>query len=531
MKKTSISRSIIYFLAVSCFLCSCSDPPIDTRSVIPADALVYLETRDLGKAISAITDNEKFRTAAKTAPNVSPLNGMKLSVAVTGFETKEDPVDGEGSVLNFQPRFVAVLETNAWNFQANSFAENKLGEFINDTYGGDVELMTSSKYDGKFYTWTAKDGRKAFALVQGSVVYFGNDVSAIEKCQAVKRGEADPIAGNEKLDNADRLASGFVSREGMAQLSNIIGISLAMNAGEDTDIRSFVARVLPEILRNSVDELTWESTKTENGISDRYAIDLNNEIVEAAKISFAKSGTAINNFAEFVPQNAASATRYDLSDPKVAWQKIVETVRSRTDAISGNLIGLFASSVFEPYAIADPEKFLGSISGRIMTVKLNAEDENTVVIAEMKNVDEIKASLIKDIFFTKPSEKRADAEIWRSDDGEFAAAFVGRIIIVGDAATVMKCLTAKESGENITKLPLFDRLNSQTGTSVTTVRETDPEAKLIEALGGRKDPDAPLVTRSFTTTSFENNEIKRETFSDFGLIGMIIEQFSKDNTQ
>ena len=524
-----ISGGIVYFLSAACFfLCSCSEPPIEPRSVNPADALVYLETKDLGKAISAITDNEKFRTAVKTVPNVSPLNGMKLSVAVTGFETKESPADDEGSVLNFQPRFVAVVETNAWNFQANGFAENKLGEFINDAYGGEVELVTSSKYDGTFYTWTAKDGRKAFALVQGSVIYFGNDVSAIEKCQAVKRGEADAIAGSGKFDGADRLAFGFVSRDGMAQLSNIVGISLAMKAGEDADIKSFIARVLPEILRNSVDEMSWSSERTDNGISDRYTIKLNNEIATAANTAFTKSGAATDNFAEFVPQNAASATRYDLSDPKLAWQRTVEIVRSRTDAISGNFIGLFANSLFEPYAIADPEKFLGAIAGRITTVKLNAEGENTVVIGEIKNADEIKASLIEEISFAKPPEKRGDAQIWRSDDGEFAAAFVGKMIIVGDAEAVNKCLAANETGENITKLPLF---NSQTGTAVTTSREIDPDARMLEVLGGRKVPEAALVTRSFTTTSFDENGIKRETLSDFGLIGTIIEQFGQERTQ
>ncbi len=406
MNKASITVGLIFLLAVVCFFAlSCSEPAIDPRSVIPADALIYLETEDLGKAISAITENEKFRSAAAAIPNVSPLSGMKLSVAVTGFETKESPADGEGSVLNFQPRFVAVAETNAWNFQANSFAENKLGEFINDAYGGEVELITAGKYGGKFYTWTAKDGRKAYALVQGSVIYFGNDVTAIEKCQAVKRGEAESIAASDKLIGSDRLAFGFVSQDGMAQLANIVGISLAIKAGEDADIKSFIARVLPEVLRNSVNELSWTARKTDQGIEDKYTVKLNPEVARSVNESLSVSNAATDNLAEFVPINAASATRYDLSDPKLAWQNTLEIIRSRTDAVSGNLISVFSNSLFESYAIDDPQKFLDFVGGRVMTVKLDAENENAVAIAEVKNIDEVKASIAKEILIFKDSRK------------------------------------------------------------------------------------------------------------------------------
>ena len=157
--------------------------------MIPADSLVYLESNDLGAVMKPITESPAFREAAKTVPDFSALNGVKLAVAVTGFETKEQPVTDENSVLSFQPRFVAVLDTNAWNFQALSFTENKLGEFINQIYGGEVTLETSDKHDGKYFVWTANDGRKAYALVQGSLIYFGNDETRDRKmpCRKTRR--------------------------------------------------------------------------------------------------------------------------------------------------------------------------------------------------------------------------------------------------------------------------------------------------------------------------------------------------------
>jgi len=73
-------------------LSACSSQPTDVRNVIPGDALVYLETQDMGKALQAVTDNDAFRAAAKAQPDFSALNGIKVGVAVTGFETKEEKI-------------------------------------------------------------------------------------------------------------------------------------------------------------------------------------------------------------------------------------------------------------------------------------------------------------------------------------------------------------------------------------------------------------------------------------------------------
>ena len=90
-------------MSLSVFICvhlwiilltSCGSKPTDLRTVIPADALVYLETSDLGKAVAAITENKSFQQLAKTQPETSVLNGIKLVVAVTGFQTSEEAGHG-----------------------------------------------------------------------------------------------------------------------------------------------------------------------------------------------------------------------------------------------------------------------------------------------------------------------------------------------------------------------------------------------------------------------------------------------------
>ena len=213
--------------------------PVNLRALAPAETLVYLETNDLGKTLSAITENKNFAQLAKNKPDLWALKGIQLAVAVTGFETVQKSESGEtseagsGAVLDLKPRFVAVAETHAWNYQALSFTENKLGEFINQAFGGGVVLDAVDKNGGRWFTWSAEDGPKAFAFVQGSQVFFGNDEPAIEKCLAVKRGEAESLSAGARLPEAaeNTLASGYISPDGVAQVSNIAAIGLAKRAG------------------------------------------------------------------------------------------------------------------------------------------------------------------------------------------------------------------------------------------------------------------------------------------------------------
>ena len=246
------------------------------RTLVPAETLMYLETNDLVAALQPVVDSKPFKEVAKTAPDLSALKGVQLAVAVTGFETTEEKLTEEHSVGHVQPRFVAIADTHGWNFQAVRFAENTLGSFVEDIYDSEPTLEKSDKHGGKYFTWIANDGRKAYALVIDSLIYFGNDESAIEKSLAVRRGEADSIASTGKVQAAapDTLASGYVSTDGIAQIASIIGLKLAADVGEDADLRSAVVAVIPERIRDAVTEMRWTMKKTDEGIEDRYFVGM-----------------------------------------------------------------------------------------------------------------------------------------------------------------------------------------------------------------------------------------------------------------
>jgi hypothetical protein len=514
-------------LAFLFFLISCGSPPTDLRTFAPADTLVYLETNDLGKALNGLTESRAFQDAAKTKPDFSALQGMQTAIAVTGFEASENQVTAENSVLNFKPRFVAIADTHAWNRYTLQFTEEKLGEFVNETYGGEVTLDAAEKDGGKSFVWTAKDSRKVFAFVKDSKIFFSNDSTALEKSLAVSRGEADSLVKNESLSRMretakQALAFGYVSADGIAQISNLAGVSTALDATDDDEGRSFIARVLPQILRGSVKEIFWTATKTEQGIEDKYTVSLTPENTSVVKETLVPAMPTQSNSVEFLPSDVFSATRYNLQNPQIAWRSLLLVAGKNVDATSAKILIAFSGSLLEPYGVTDAENFLSAVDSEIWTAAFDAEGEKSVVIVAVKDAEKIKKS-IAEINFNVPGEKWETAEIRKSADGATAAAFTENKLILGDSESVLKCLQAKQNGQNFTRNPAWKKF-TETGAAAVTYGKDSTE-KTIEVLSEKKAENLQMLTVFTTETRFNANGIERRTVSPFGLIGRILEQF------
>ncbi len=522
-----LSVSICVYLWLI-FLSSCSTKPTDLRTLVPAETLVYLETNDLAAALQPIVDSKPFTEVAKSTPDFSALKGVQLAVAVTGFETSEEKLTDEHSVGRVQPHFVAVADTHAWHFQAVGFAEQKIGAFVADMYDSEPSLEKPEKNGGRYLTWTAKDGRKAYAFVIGSVIYFGNDETAIDKCLAVKRGEADSIVKTGKVMPADpgTLASGYVSTDGIAQIANIAGLQFASQSSDDSEVQSAVAGLLPQLLRGLITEISWTATKKGQGYEEKYKITTPPEIGKIFSETLVPANQVDTGVFEFLPDDGPSATLYNLKIPQIAWRSVLLTAQKQTDPLAGKVIDEFSGAFFEPYGIRDPEMFLVATGANILTAKFDEEGEKSIVITTLKDIEKAKKSLVTGLKPNKQSTDETGVEIWKSEEDEIAAAFVENKLIVGQTEGVLKCLKARTNGRTLNKNEWIMRLFGADAVTTTLARDKSTAAILAEVLSEKKSDDAQATSIYRTETRFTRTGIERHTFSDFGLIGSIIAQLA-----
>ncbi len=355
--------TVFCLLSSTFLLVSCSSEPTNLKALAPNETLIYLETHDLGVVLQSLTENNNFKEMAVRTKDFSSVKGVQLAIAITGFETSEKQVTDQNAILNFKPQFVAIADTHLWGWQTRTFAEEVLGNFVNETYGGEISLELEDKDGGTMYEWTALDQRKAYAFVKDSQIIFSNDQASIEKCLAVKRGEAESLLKNESLrraydaNAANKLAFGYISTDGIAQIANLAGVSAAIEATEEDGGRSFIARVLPQILRNTTKEVVWTASKTDSGIEDEYSVELDQKYSSVFKETFTVGANNSNALMEFLPSDIFTATKYSLKNPLIAWRSLLLVTKETTDAASGSLLQQFSNGLLASYGVSDAESF------------------------------------------------------------------------------------------------------------------------------------------------------------------------------
>lgn len=517
------------FALISLLLFSCNSAPTDLRNYAPVDALVYLESNDLQKTLDEITESDSFQRLTNGKKDFSALKGVQLAVIITGFETNEKQVTDSQAILNFKPHFVAIADTHAWQFQAVSLTENQINNFVNKTYGGNVNLEKSEKNGGKFYIWKASDERKVFAFVEGSIIFFGNDEASIEKCLAARRGESENLSKNSELQTVyneakKKLAFGFFSNEGIKQIADYAGVSMAIETSEDELPRNFIAKVLPQILSKSIKRVVWTAEKSEQGITDNFRFETAKEISDVLEETIVSSNQNSNELAALLPNDFQSVTRYNLENPQIAWRSLLLSAGKQTDEQSAKILVAFSNSFFAPFGVVSGEQFLNSTGAEIITARFDAEGEKQVAIVSIKDSENLKKSLSPNF---KKVEVQNDTQIWKTEDEDLTAAFTAHNLILGDSESVLKCLQSRLKTPDLDGSKYFRNLFESRAGIATYGKDDDSAHKIAELLGIIKNKDLRTYSYYLTETRFEGGAFMRKTTSDFGFVGIILKQFAE----
>lgn len=497
------------------------------RSLAPHDAIAFIESRDLAQTLGFLTKNKKSNSEPK---DFSFLKNIQLAIIIEGFEATESSKTEENSGLDLMPRFVAVAETHAWNWQTISLVKNQMHNFIVEKFGADTEFRQFEKDSGRWFEWIAKDDRKAFAFVEGGRIYFSNNRDSIAKCLSVSNGDTESLKINESLNKAystqieNDAAFGYISPNGIAQIAGNMSILLAFNATESEVGRSFIISVLPKILQNTTREVIWTATETETGVQDEISVTINVDSSNISRSSFSTSAIFDSALLQFVPPDIFIITRYNLANPSEAWRDLLFAVAQNADSQYRKVFIQLSNNLLNSYAIADAEKFLATVDSNLLTAHLDAENEKSVLIVNFKDAEKIKESITDQINFRLPAKVFGKAKIWESEDRQISAAFTENHLILGDSESVYECLFAKSGGRNFTQNSFFKRFSESKATAVTFGVDTSSFENLSAILGIEK-LDKDYTSRNYLTETFlTERSFERKTVSDFGFIGMILEK-------
>ncbi len=521
----SICAGILTILASSC-----STRPTDLRTLVPLESLVYLETNDLAAALQPIIESKPFADAAASKPDLSPLRGVQLAVAILGLQATEERLTDESSVGSVKPIFVAVADTHSWNSAAVAFAENRLGGFVAGIYDSEPKLELSEKFGGRYFAWTAEDGRRAFALVIDSIIYFANDETAIEKCLAVRRGESDSIIRSDKVRPAEAatLARGYVSADGVAQIANVVGLKYAAEASDDGEVRAAIASVLPQLIRNSIIDITWTSTRSGDGVEDRYTITMPPDTANVLAETLAPGPDIDPSLADHILPDPASVTFYNFKDPQVAWRSVLLTAQKSSGTIGARILAELSSAVFEPYGVADPERFLRGVGPSIITQRWDGSDSEPIAIAAVRDAAEAAGSFSKATPLLQPGNSPNGDKIFHAEDDSFAYGLLadGKLIC-GDRSRLFDSISRPEKDTELKARELYAQAFGSKSPVVTFGRDNETAAAVADMLSAKRSENVSAISTYRTETRFSRAGIDRRTVSSLGLIGLIIAQLSE----
>lgn len=515
---TRISTPLLlaFGIGLSIGLTACSSTPTDLRKLAPAETIIYLETNNLGTALRSVFESRPIKESGLKVPDLPALDGVQAAVAITGFEMKEQKLTDEQSVGKITPKFALIADTHKWNFQARAFAEAKLGAFVAEIYGSEPKLEKSEKAGGSYFAWTAADGRKAFALVIDGLIYFGNDEALIDHAIAVRKGESAAIDAKAMHPaNTDDLAYGYISPDGMAQLANVLGVRLAAESSEEGEVRTAIAGVIPKLLRGAVTDVHWTAQNKGGGIEDRWEINMPQDIAAVfAETMAAADGVPDRAFANVIPANARSATRYHLKNPQAAWRSVVLTAEHLSDPFTARVFSEIGTALFEPYGIGDPEAFLSSVDGQIVTVSLG-DGEQAAAIVKPAASGQLKGLLPE----LDPAAKKPAGQ----EPLDVAIQYTGDLAIIGEKDTVAACMAPGKKTE------VADKPFPAKGAPIGSIFTDDASVREIAAFLGEETAANPVKAFSHSETNFTKAGAVRTTTSEIGFFGTIIGMLSDGN--
>src|SRR6185295_19233717 len=132
------------------------------------------------------------------------------------------------------------------------------------------------------------------------------------------------------------------------------------------------------------------------GIEDQYLITLQPSTIARLKPTFVANNVN-SQIQGLLPNDVYSVTSYNFANPAAAWISLKTAVSSQVDALSAIVFSSLLKSTLLSYGIDDPESFLGAVEGELLTIRLDATEDRSMLIAGVHNRASLHQFLLRGI--------------------------------------------------------------------------------------------------------------------------------------
>lgn len=524
---------------------------VDMASYAPADALLYLEANDPLAVIEAVSKTEALKvlgtanTAWGTYPKswsrwflrnsgIGPAQSVILSRAqVAVVVTNLGAVEGNDT-LTIKPEIALIIETHTSSGRIKEETESALHRLAETTYGKPTFRRT--QVNGmEFLEWANQEGsRRIVASISQSTVVIANSEAAVHRCLDSANGRTPSLQNNSSFQQRrrefatrDTLTFGYVPEEKSAQLLSFAVPVLLGRAPGDVSFQKLISTGAAKMFGS----ITWGSRAFGNGIEDRYLISLKPTLLAQLKPVLTQNPSSERLPA--VPTHAYSVTYYRFNNPETAWQGLKTAISSNVDALSAVVFTTLLNSALSSYGIAEPETFLRTVRGPVLTVRLDPNSDRTMVIATVNDKNAMRQFIIKTMKYGQ-QEALDGVDLFLNSERDLAVGLSDDLAIMGAAADVRRYLDNSKTGgdaETVRRMSVYSPVTNLSPIS-TYSDDSERVRRFISTLvsAGLSQPmesdllDRTLITLPYATTDsrIDDGGIERITRSPLGQFSSLL---------
>jgi len=536
---------------------------VDMAADVPGDCLVYVESNSLADIASALMDTEAGR-------NLGPSMGMKFNVRRNNWLTSLARVTGIGSAqsviaarsqvalvmldlnstasdnsLDFKPLAALVVETHTSTTRIKPAIEDLVGAFARRAFG-QPSVERIGRDNNEFVKWNSPDGkRQIVASIDGSVAVVGNDERAVSACLAARRGQRPSLAHQADVEEIrsrvranDALAFGYISSGNAARLLSEMAPALLGKLPEQGQLQKLLLTSSAKVLGS----VGWSARPAAGSIEDYYFMSVKPALAERLQPELRNAAAGQHRAWGLLPANTYSVTNYNFADPAVAWEALNAAVSSQLDTLAAVFFTTISRASLAPYGIDEPDTFLRAIKPELLTARLDAASERSVVVAAVRDEAALRRFVTRQFGAKAHTERVGNNEIILSADERSAASFVDGFFMLGSPEDLRRCLSM-HPGSSFSAEATSRNTAVQESANVVSYAQDGERIRGLLTTMARVRGSNPSVANSadvermieqlpyaVTETKLEQQGLVRRTRSPLGQFSSLVSLLSPDQT-